>query len=126
MKDAIDLKSYRTKYKRHFGIKFGSDFDIHHMDFDRNNNDISNLLLLPKELHVRYHAILRSLRIADGFLDVRLSNAVITDYSAFDFDLLPQIIEECSKWVWLKRNNYYSYNLPDGIVLTKKGGLICQ
>ena len=29
--------------------------EIHHLDFNRDDNDISNLLLLPKELHQRFH-----------------------------------------------------------------------
>ncbi len=31
-------------------------YDIHHKDFDKNNNDISNLEALPKAVHMRLHA----------------------------------------------------------------------
>ena len=49
--EAMNENSYREKYKRYYGIEFGKDFVIHHIDFDRENNDISNLVLLPRELH---------------------------------------------------------------------------
>ena len=31
-------------------------YDIHHKDFDKNNNDISNLVALPKSVHQSLHA----------------------------------------------------------------------
>lgn len=30
-------------------------YDIHHVDFDKNNNDISNLVALPKSDHQKLH-----------------------------------------------------------------------
>lgn len=46
---------YRKEYKKHYGIDFGSDYQIHHIDFNHENNSIDNLILLPKELHQRLH-----------------------------------------------------------------------
>lgn len=112
MKDTNKLKNYREKYKRYYGIDFGSEYSIHHIDFDRTNNDISNLLLLPKELHAKYHMILNAISIcpdkpkADGFIDVRISNAMITDYNAKMFELLPETIAECNKWLKWKQERY--------------------
>ena len=40
--------TYREKYKRYYRIEFSKEYVVHHIDFDRENNDISNLLLLPK------------------------------------------------------------------------------
>lgn len=31
-------------------------YDIHHIDFNKNNNDISNLIALPKSVHQSLHA----------------------------------------------------------------------
>lgn len=91
MKDVCKLKNYREKYKRYYGIEFGKEFEVHHMDFDRENDDISNLLLLPKELHQRYHALINAISIsvdkpkADGFINVRLSNDLVTEFCACAF-----------------------------------------
>lgn len=112
MKGVRDIKNYRLKYKRHFGIEFDNDFVVHHIDLNRGNNDISNLLLLPKELHAKYHLILNVLSIsngkpkADGFIDVRLSNADMPYYEAELFAQLPKVIAECRKWFLLKRYRY--------------------
>lgn len=52
---------YRQLYKDHYGIDFGREMVVHHIDFDRTNNDISNLLLLPNKIHAKYHAAFKML-----------------------------------------------------------------
>lgn len=47
--------NYRKLYEKHYGIKIPPEYDVHHIDFDHHNNDINNLLLLPRELHQRLH-----------------------------------------------------------------------
>lgn len=104
--------NYRAYYKQYYGIEFGSNYVVHHIDFNRENNDIRNLLLLPKELHAKYHLVINALSFgddkpkADGFLDFRLSNANITDFNAAMVGVLPETIAECCKWTTYKRYNY--------------------
>lgn len=106
------MANYRTIYKKYFGIEFDKNYAVHHIDFNRANNDISNLLLLPRELHAKYHFIINALTIcpekprADGFLNIRLSSVIVTDYNMKILDLLPETIAECQKWLQYKRNNY--------------------
>lgn len=108
MKDASKLKDYRKKYKRHYGIEFGKDYDIHHLDFDRNNNDISNLLLLPAELHKRYHYYLQALDLRDWksgeiVLKTRIDRhgfEYYSDQTLYEFLL---VLSECQKWLGEKR-----------------------
>lgn len=120
----MNENNYREKYKRYYGIEFGKDFVIHHIDFDRENNDISNLVLLPRELHEWYHAIINAISVsvdkpkADGIIDVRLSNDIVTDYCATVFDRLPAVMAECAKWIRLKRSSYRYVDLPEGITIT--------
>jgi len=47
--------NYRKLYEKYFGIKIPPEFDIHHIDFNHENNNIENLILLPKSLHQRIH-----------------------------------------------------------------------
>ena len=54
------MESYRTVFKKHYGIDFSREYDIHHIDLNHNKNDINNLMLLPKELHSEYHTLLNS------------------------------------------------------------------
>lgn len=64
---------YRQLYKDYFGIEFGPDMVVHHIDFDRNNNNIGNLLLMPRTLHAKYHMHISQLGGAnDGFIDCNM------------------------------------------------------
>lgn len=47
--------NYRKFYKEYYQIEFDNSFHIHHIDGNRENNNINNLLLLPKKLHQQYH-----------------------------------------------------------------------
>lgn len=52
-------EDYREKYKQYFGMDFSNNYEVHHIDFNRENNAISNLVLLPRTLHREYHKALR-------------------------------------------------------------------
>ena len=61
MQDNIKTKktfNYRKFYEKETGKKIPKDFDVHHIDFNRENNDIMNLVAMPKKLHQRYHLLL--------------------------------------------------------------------
>ena len=47
---------YRKKYKKHYG-EIPNDWDVHHIDFNRKNNQIENLVAIPIELHKKIHNI---------------------------------------------------------------------
>ena len=57
MSGVLFIMNYRKLYAKHYGIKIPPEYDIHHIDFDRNNNNIENLLLLPKKLHRKLHHV---------------------------------------------------------------------
>lgn len=46
---------HRLVVEEHIGRKLKRDEDVHHIDFNKLNNDISNLLLLKKDEHTRLH-----------------------------------------------------------------------
>lgn len=46
---------YRRKYGDYLGIEIPSDCDVHHMDCNRQNNDMENLVYITKDLHIKYH-----------------------------------------------------------------------
>ena len=107
---------YRKYYKEYYKIEFDDNYAIHHMDFDRRNNDISDLILLPRKLHAKYHLVLNVLSIcpkkpvADGYIDFTLSNSEMTDYNSKMLEKLPDVIKECNKWIRYKE---YSYDLDE-------------
>lgn len=46
---------YRKFYEKQTKLKLPKNFEVHHIDFNRNNNKISNLVALPRNLHKKYH-----------------------------------------------------------------------
>lgn len=110
MKDINSIKNYRIKYKRYYGIEFGSDYAIHHIDFDRTNNGIENLLLLPLELHQRYHFYLNALggpNWKSGKLELhtKIGHLGLIPFNNDEmiFGLL-ETMKECRKWLTYKNS----------------------
>lgn len=67
-----NYKKYRKIYEDHIGRKLTEQENIHHIDLNRNNNDISNLHLFPDQkthtaCHVNLENIIKKL-IKDGII----------------------------------------------------------
>lgn len=95
---------YRQLYKDHYGIEFGDDMVVHHIDFDRTNNNIDNLLLMPKELHAKYHWHISSLGGAGtGNIDsdMRISG---NTYRISSLRGLADALEGTMEWLRVKHN----------------------
>lgn len=95
---------YRRFYKEYYGIDFGPDMAIHHIDFDRKNNRIENLLLMPRSLHAKYHFAVNSLQASGGYFDgdIRVCNG-LCGHKAEYFKQLSDALIEIEKWINLKR-----------------------
>lgn len=102
---------YRQYYRDYYGIDFGPDMVVHHIDFDRSNNNIDNLLLMPSELHSKYHLAIRILGgEGSGIID---GNArIVCDgshgYRAAFYKSLGDAMVEIDKWVILKQRMEYA------------------
>ena len=48
--------NYRRFYQDKLGIVLEKSYHVHHIDSNRNNNNIVNLVALPKSLHLMYHS----------------------------------------------------------------------
>lgn len=94
---------YRKKYKKHYHINFSDKYEIHHIDLNHNNNDINNLLLIPKELHHRYHETLNSINFDKitlikeirGYTEKGNNNNWYIAEKIFEFS---KIYSECQIW----------------------------
>ena len=47
--------NYRSYFERMKGVKLPADWDVHHIDFNRENNDIENLYAMPRVMHRFIH-----------------------------------------------------------------------
>lgn len=114
-------KDYCKKYADYFGIRWDSAlYDIHHIDHNRNNNSISNLILLPKKLHRRLHAnerllvsTIREEKMIDFIREVERANANALYYVGLErFDGFFQASNEMTQWAYYKRMNYTITEIP--------------
>lgn len=95
-------KYYIDYYKMFYPFLIDENYVVHHIDFNRNNNDIENLLLLPRNLHFRYHKILRKLW-TNGY-NLSLSLKLIPYQQKEGMDIyyiseLVKVLEEIDYWV---------------------------
>lgn len=67
MKKRTPRKSMRKFYEQQTGRKLPVDFDVHHIDFNPQNNDIRNLLAIPTKLHAKYHSTFSSYYLNETF-----------------------------------------------------------
>lgn len=98
-------KTYREIYKEYFNVDFDADMSIHHIDYNYRNNSIDNLLLLPRKLHNKYHAIVLHLKGNDtGIIDgnMRLYPSVVRKASYVN--TLYLTVQEIKPWIDLKYN----------------------
>jgi hypothetical protein len=51
------VMNYRKIYENECGIELDSNTEVHHLDCDRNNNDIMNLVALPIAIHNKLHKL---------------------------------------------------------------------
>lgn len=110
------MKNYRNIFKKHYGIEFGQQYDIHHIDLNHNNNEISNLLLLPKKLHQEYHnALIDYLRVEKGFItEIVGFTDMGSSYNNYAVNIMTNFYEvyyECQKWKDYKR--YLDGEIPN-------------
>jgi len=61
--------NYRKFYEKELGIKIPKDFDVHHLDYNRENNDLHNLVAIPKNLHKSFHLSLYNIWKIDASLE---------------------------------------------------------
>lgn len=103
MNDINKLKDYRKKYKRYYGIEFSKNYVIHHIDLNHENNDIDNLLLMPMELHSKYHYYVSLLSELHFSL---LIYGSISQHQYYSYQVLSEfmeIVKECNKWFDFKK-----------------------
>ena len=100
---------YRRIYKEYYGIEFDNALEIHHIDLDRTNNALDNLLLLTRELHREYHELLKACA-GGGSTCIDVTALCLYRIQALE-KLLP-VLEEMHKWRRLKNHNYDSSLVP--------------
>lgn len=53
--------NYRKIYELALNEKVPKEFDVHHIDLNHKNNDITNLIAIPKVLHQNFHKCINNI-----------------------------------------------------------------
>lgn len=99
--------NYRKFYNQALNVNVSSSFDIHHIDFDRKNNAITNLVALPRQLHQDYHTALKGIDL--DHVPVKLTGNCSMHIS--DLYNYLELYMECNRWVDYR--NHYLIGLPN-------------
>lgn len=120
-----NIKKYRSFYKKYYKIDFDNNFDIHHIDLNHDNNDINNLMLLPKKLHNKYHWLLNSVNNDDNNIFQKTFNSIIQssilngdNYNLKSIKELVEVIQECN--IWYDYKLYLDGTIPNVHNITEK------
>jgi hypothetical protein len=76
--------NYRKFYEEKTGKKIPKDFDVHHIDLNRENNEIENLVAIPKHLHKKYHSLLCKIMPLGG---IKIDKTYFTPLLAGDSEM---------------------------------------
>ena len=121
--------NYRKFYEKEV-CKIPDGFVIHHIDFDRNNNKIHNLVMLPSRLHSQYHFYKTQISHMNEVIETKmtlLANCCVYRNKKYIEFLVKfqEIYEECCRWVIkkeviLSKENHECY-FVDNIKETQRG-----
>jgi hypothetical protein len=87
--------NYRKIYAEYYG-DIPKGFVIHHMDHNKKNNDIDNLIAIPISLHASYHALYNKIKYYDPKRMVRFKEFFIPTLDKFEKSYL-KIIGFCNE-----------------------------
>ena len=112
-------KEYKKLYERELNIKIPKGYDIHHIDFNRENNNIENLVMLPRKLHQEYHELahkmIKNYNIQIKLLSIIEQGSLVNNY--IRYEQIPTMIKyldcymKCCKY--LDYRNYLLGIIPN-------------
>lgn len=114
--EKVTRNNYQKYYRKHYGIDYGGDMEIHHLDFNRDNNDIRNLILIPKEVHIKLHkcydaGVVSSIEMFKNPKDIDFECAGFCSDIETIKDYMDAVVE-MREW-WYKKLGGYRYSCKD-------------
>lgn len=103
-KEISKIKDYRREFKKYYNLELSEEYDVYHIDLNHENNDMNNLMILPKILHIKYHSLLNDLRISKPIKTITLDLKIhgnqinLNSYNLQIIKDLISVLDECAKW----------------------------
>ena len=102
---------YRKLYEKKLWVKLWDGFDVHHIDMNRNNNHINNLLALPKVLHNEYHNLYPNFEVLFIILPIWPMWLNALSWQVGQLNEFHKVYAECLKRVHYKM--HFTHWLPN-------------
>ena len=107
---------YRKLYEIVTQQKIPTGFEVHHIDLNHYNDDINNLVAIPKELHKKFHKYINSIESCRVVNDFKFDDLYkIGGNFNLDWDLITQdlievlpIMREIHKYILFKESRLAS------------------
>lgn len=93
--------NYRKLYQDYFNVGLTEKMEIHHIDGNHENNDINNLVALPRKLHQEYHRVLQEMH-SDNMkinIDVALKPNMVFRYNLDKLKDLCDVLEQIKPYL---------------------------
>ena len=107
---SFDMDNYRRYYANYFNIVIPQDYVIHHIDHNRDNNNIENLILLPKDLHQQLHNCCRPDNMVDCndiFQFLKCDNHLLDSVRSSYLEIVSSVYKELQYWAACKELEMY-------------------
>lgn len=102
-----EILNYRKVYKSETGIVWDTKkYDVHHIDENRRNNNIGNLVLLPKKIHKQYHYF-SSLMLARYNFNILSNYFFPNDYECYEIQKYIDLKCSIFKFIQLRNDILY-------------------
>lgn len=116
------------KYCKVLGIELSNDFEVHHIDLNRKNNEILNLVAIPTKLHRDYHQC-ELMQFPKEYLKIDLippTSATKPGFGYFIEYFLPAINQfapiyaELQQWIYYRDTIIFGFHNHSGLSYSKK------
>lgn len=112
------MQSYRKLYQDYYHINLPKDYDIHHIDFNHDNNNVKNLIALPRDLHSQLHQSYSNL-MRLGIDNVKLNDLTLVTGAVNSNTLLIQYLYEYLEVItlcmpYMNKREFARYNNERG------------
>lgn len=99
---------YRKFYEEQTKKKVPKNFEIHHIDENRNNNSIENLVAIPFDLHQKIH-----LWVTNDNIDLSFSNRIDIEILNLSYEILKweTICNELIEWLYFREYLLWKVNI---------------
>lgn len=95
------MGDYKRKFEKEYDVIIPEGYDIHHINMDHEDDNLMNLMVLPRDLHREYHQIVLEVDLAsvwDWNTVIIPSNLTVEQYRRDCAMGLLVILKRCGYW----------------------------